>query len=77
VLTLQADNGCEFNNHATRAFFDGHGIALRMSCPYTSAQKGTPSTCCAPSMSASVCSSRMPPCRPRSGLRSSPLPPSC
>jgi hypothetical protein len=40
VLTLQANNDCEFNNHNARAFFDGHGIALRMSCPYTSAQNG-------------------------------------
>jgi hypothetical protein len=40
VLTLQADNGCEFDNQAARAFFDSHGIALRMSCPYTSAQNG-------------------------------------
>jgi transposase InsO family protein len=40
VLTLQADNGREFDNHAARAFFDGHVIALRMSRPYTSAQNG-------------------------------------
>ena len=40
LLTLQADNRREFDNHATRAFFDTHGIAFRMSCPYTSAQNG-------------------------------------
>ncbi|KAM0864656.1 hypothetical protein ACQ4PT_043777 [Festuca glaucescens] len=40
VLTLQADNGREFDNRAARAFFDSCGTALRMSCPYTSAQNG-------------------------------------
>jgi histone deacetylase 1/2 len=40
VLTLQADNGREFDSHSTRAFFDSCGTTLRMSCPYTSAQNG-------------------------------------
>uniref|UniRef100_A0ACD5Y5G8 Uncharacterized protein n=1 Tax=Avena sativa TaxID=4498 RepID=A0ACD5Y5G8_AVESA len=40
ILTLQTDNGREFDNHSTRQFFSSHGIPLRMSCPYTSPQNG-------------------------------------
>ena len=40
ILTLQTDNGREFDNHSSREFFSTHGIALRMSCPYTSPQNG-------------------------------------
>jgi histone deacetylase 1/2 len=40
ILTLQTDNGREFDNHTAREFFGHHGIGLRMSCPYTSAQNG-------------------------------------
>eukprot|EP00267_Zea_mays_P040592 XP_008680671.1 uncharacterized protein LOC103655747 [Zea mays] len=34
------DNGCEFDNHASRPFFLTSGIQLRLSCPYTSTQNG-------------------------------------
>jgi hypothetical protein len=40
VCTLQCDNGREFDNHAARSFFLTHGVQLRLSCPYTSAQNG-------------------------------------
>jgi hypothetical protein len=38
VRALQCDNGREFDNHASRSFFLTHGVQLRLSCPYTSAQ---------------------------------------
>ena len=37
---FQTDNGREFDNSASRAFFATHGIALRLTCPYTSQQNG-------------------------------------
>jgi transposase InsO family protein len=40
VKCLQADNGTEFVNNATSTFLAAHGILLRLSCPYTSAQNG-------------------------------------
>jgi hypothetical protein len=40
VRALQCDNGCEFDNHASRSFFLTLGVQLRLSCPYTSAQNG-------------------------------------
>lgn len=40
ILTLQAANGREFDNHVARAFLSGHGMLLCMSCPYTSPQNG-------------------------------------
>jgi transposase InsO family protein len=40
VRALQCDNGREFDNHASRSFFLTHGVQLRLSCPYTSAQNG-------------------------------------
>jgi IS30 family transposase len=40
VKAIQCDNGREFDNSSARAFFLSHGIHLRMSCPYTSAQNG-------------------------------------
>jgi transposase InsO family protein len=40
VRCFQADNGTEFLNHVTATFLAGHGILLRTSCPYTSAQNG-------------------------------------
>jgi len=36
VQGIQCDNGHEFDNHTSRAFFLSHGVQLRMSCPYTS-----------------------------------------
>jgi transposase InsO family protein len=38
VRALQCDNGHEFDNNASRSFFLTHGVQLRLSCPYTSAQ---------------------------------------
>ena len=38
IKSVQCDNGREFDNSASRAFFLAHGITLRMSCPYTSQQ---------------------------------------
>jgi hypothetical protein len=40
VHALQCDNGREFDNNASRSFFLTHGVQLRLSCPYTSAQNG-------------------------------------
>lgn len=40
LMCLQTDNGREFDNSASRAFFATHGIALRLTCPYTSQQIG-------------------------------------
>ena len=42
-LTAKAvlcDNGREFDNSTSRAFFLSHNVQLRMSCPYTSSQNG-------------------------------------
>ena len=38
IKSVQCDNGREFNNSQARTFFLSHGVALRMSCPYTSQQ---------------------------------------
>jgi transposase InsO family protein len=40
ILAVQTDNGKEFDSYALRAFFSNHGTQLRLSCPYTSQQKG-------------------------------------
>ena len=40
IMCLQTDNGREFDNSASCAFFATHGIALRLMCPYTSQQNG-------------------------------------
>lgn len=40
LLAFQTDNGKEFDNFALRSFLANNGIALRLSCPYTSAQNG-------------------------------------
>ena len=38
IKAVQCDNGREFDNSSSRTFFLTHGVRLRMSCPYTSAQ---------------------------------------
>ncbi|XP_066344097.1 uncharacterized protein [Miscanthus floridulus] len=40
IKAVQCDNGREFDNGTSRAFFLSHGVQLRMSCPYTSSQNG-------------------------------------
>jgi histone deacetylase 1/2 len=40
LIALQTDNGREFDNQALRDHLARHGIAFRLSCPYTSAQNG-------------------------------------
>ncbi|WVZ72845.1 hypothetical protein U9M48_021244 [Paspalum notatum var. saurae] len=40
IKTMQCDNGREFDNSSTRAFFLSRGVTFRMSCPYTSQQNG-------------------------------------
>jgi transposase InsO family protein len=40
IKPVQCDNGQEFDNASSRAFFATHGVVLRMSCPYTSPQNG-------------------------------------
>jgi histone deacetylase 1/2 len=40
IKAVQCDNGREFDNSSSRTFFLTHGVQLRMSCPYTSAQNG-------------------------------------
>jgi hypothetical protein len=36
IKVVQCDNGREFDNASSRAFFTTKGVLLRMSCPYTS-----------------------------------------
>jgi hypothetical protein len=36
IQCFQTDNGREFDNSASRAFYAKHGIVLRLTCPYTS-----------------------------------------
>jgi hypothetical protein len=36
IKAVQCDNGREFDNSASHAFFQSYGVQLRMSCPYTS-----------------------------------------
>jgi transposase InsO family protein len=40
IQCLQCDNGGEFVNHELWQFLLEHGIAYRLSCPYTSSQNG-------------------------------------
>ena len=40
IRSIQCDNGREFDNSTTRAFFLTNGVLLRMSCPYTYSQNG-------------------------------------
>ena len=40
IMCFQTDNGREFDNSASRAFFATRGIALRLTYPYTSQQNG-------------------------------------
>jgi hypothetical protein len=40
IQGIQCDNGREFDNLQSRNFFSSHGVHMRMSCPYTSAQNG-------------------------------------
>lgn len=40
IQCFQTDNGKEFDNTTSRVFFAKHGIALRLTCPYTSQQNG-------------------------------------
>jgi transposase InsO family protein len=40
LLALQTDNGRKFDSTALRLFLDNHGVAFRLSCPYTSQQNG-------------------------------------
>ena len=37
---VQCDNGREFDNSTSRAFFLSHSVQVRMSCPYTSSPSG-------------------------------------
>lgn len=40
LIALQAYNGRELDSTALRLFFSTHGVAFRLSCPYTSQQNG-------------------------------------
>jgi transposase InsO family protein len=40
LLSLQTDNGKEFDNLALRRHCEQHGVVLQFSCPYTSSQNG-------------------------------------
>jgi hypothetical protein len=40
IKVVQCNNGHEFDNASSHAFFTASGVVLRMSCPYTSSQKG-------------------------------------
>ena len=39
-MSIQTDNGKEFDNLAVRNLLATHGIVLRLTCPYTSQQNG-------------------------------------
>ena len=38
LVALQTDNGKEFDSNTMRTFLSTHGVAFRLSCPYTSQQ---------------------------------------
>lgn len=40
ILSLQTDNGREFDNAVVRTLLATHGTVMRLSCPYTSQQNG-------------------------------------
>jgi hypothetical protein len=40
IKAAQCDNGHEFDNTTSRAFFTTKGVLLWMSCPYSSPQSG-------------------------------------
>jgi hypothetical protein len=40
IKVVQCDNGREFDNASSHAFFASSGVILRMSCPHTSPQNG-------------------------------------
>lgn len=40
LISLQPDNGKEFDNHTMCTHLTAHSIAFRLSCPYTSSQNG-------------------------------------
>jgi hypothetical protein len=40
IKAIQCDNGCEFDNASSHAFFTTKEVLLWMSCPYTSPQNG-------------------------------------
>jgi hypothetical protein len=40
IKVVQCDNGREFDNSTSRAYFLSHGVQLCMSCSYTSSQNG-------------------------------------
>jgi hypothetical protein len=40
IKVVLCDNDREFDNTSSQAFFTTHGVALQMSCPYTSPQNG-------------------------------------
>jgi hypothetical protein len=40
IKAVQCDNGHEFDNASSRAFFASSAVVMRMSCPYTSPQNG-------------------------------------
>lgn len=40
LISFQTNNGKEFDNYAFQAYLTQHGIAIRLSCPYTSSQNG-------------------------------------
>jgi histone deacetylase 1/2 len=40
LIAFQTDNGKEFDNHTFRTHLASSGVALRLSCPYTSSQNG-------------------------------------
>jgi hypothetical protein len=40
IKVIQCDNGREFDNISSHAFFATNGVILRMSCPYTSPHNG-------------------------------------
>jgi hypothetical protein len=36
IKVVECDNGCEFDNTSSHAFFTTNGVILQMSCPFTS-----------------------------------------
>jgi histone deacetylase 1/2 len=71
LIAFQTDNDKEFDNHALRSFFNTHGIAFRLSCPYTSQQNGKAERIL---RTVSAACSSMPVCPAPTGLRLWPRP---
>uniref|UniRef100_A0A8R7QYA1 Integrase catalytic domain-containing protein n=1 Tax=Triticum urartu TaxID=4572 RepID=A0A8R7QYA1_TRIUA len=69
ILSIQCDNGHEFNNTKLDLFFSTNGILLRFSCPYTSQQNGKAERAIRTTNNVIRTLSFKPPCHHHSGLK--------